>query len=169
VRHGSESSQAGLCAQSLADTAGSKPIKIPTDKTCVLIQKQRGSPVASASLSPGIFCSSKTRSAPIVVSLLGLTFFFAVATFQFALPLEAAARKSSIRSLPPNPKAPVWDCRSAGRSSNRTAVGCGPLPALGRAQPFNSPCLSKPLHASLRNRPFGSRTRSHSVAGCRRC
>jgi hypothetical protein len=67
-----------------------------------------------------------------------------------------------------NPKAPVWDCRSADRLLNRTAAGYWPPPTPGRAQPFNSPCLSKPLHAGLRNRPTQYTVGSGQISFTRR-
>jgi hypothetical protein len=81
--------------QALEDTARSKQIKTLADKTCVLVWRRRSLALGSASLSPRVFCSSRTQPTPIVPSLLGLTFFIALATFQFALPLEAAASQSA--------------------------------------------------------------------------
>jgi hypothetical protein len=41
-----------------------------------------------------------------------------------------------------NPKAPVWDCRSADRLLNRTAAGYGPAPTPGRARRCTLVCVT---------------------------
>src|SRR5437899_394004 len=63
-RRCSESSQGGSSTQTLEDTAKSKQIKIPADKTCV--QRRHGLAVGSAQLSPRLFRLSRTQPTPIL-------------------------------------------------------------------------------------------------------
>src|SRR6266851_3675277 len=63
----------GSSTQTLKDTAESKQIEIPTDKTCVLVQRRYGSAVGNASLSPRLFRLSRTQPTPILHNELRMT------------------------------------------------------------------------------------------------
>jgi hypothetical protein len=68
VRHGSESSEGGSSTQTVEDTAGSKQIKIPPDKTFVLVQRDGTARLsAEASLSPRLFRLSMPPSCEYTV------------------------------------------------------------------------------------------------------
>ena len=58
----------------------------------------------------------------------------------------------SRRFSAPNPRAAAWACRSAARSSSRTAAVCGQPPTQAEARRFTSRCPAPRTHRGLRYR-----------------
>jgi len=126
---GSESSQGGSSTQTLEDTAGSKQIRIPTERTCVLVQRRHGSGVGSAARVPVVFARQEqkqrgfynefrmtaqiSRNAEVETGAQSQTIFYWIKGLNEVLPRAwcESSWRTRFAKRPRGSQAPTRECR----------------------------------------------------------